>query len=208
MKLNFMPKEERFFELFDEQAQNLVRGADLLVQLVADHTQAAELRQRIEEVEHEGDITTHEIADRLNRTFITPFDHEDIHALSCSLDDVLDNIEATADRMFLYEAGEAGPEMVTLAKVLADTTKALERAVAGLSDVNKNARRIMDYCIEIHRLENVGDEQSRRALAKLFRGSDALHALKWKEIYDHVENAIDKCEDVASILEAIVVKHT
>jgi len=208
MKLNFMPKEERFFELFDEQAQNLVRGADLLVQLVADHTQAAELRQRIEEVEHEGDITTHEIADRLNRTFITPFDHEDIHALSCRLDDVLDNIEATADRMFLYEAGEAGPEMVTLAKVLADTTKALERAVAGLSDVNKNARRIMDYCIEIHRLENVGDEQSRRALAKLFRGSDALHALKWKEIYDHVENAIDKCEDVASILEAIVVKHT
>jgi len=208
MKLNFMPKEERFFELFGNQAQNLVRGAELLVQLVADHTQAADLRKQIEDVEHEGDITTHEIADRLNRTFITPFDHEDIHDLSCRLDDVLDNIEATADRMFLYEAGEAAPEMVTLAKVLADTTKALERAVEGLSDVNKNARRIMDHCIEIHRLENVGDEQSRRALANLFRGSDALHALKWKEIYDHVENAIDKCEDVASILEGIVVKHT
>jgi len=208
MKLNFMPKEERFFELFDSQSQNLVRAADLLVQLVADHTQAAELRQQIEEVEHEGDITTHEIADRLNRTFITPFDHEDIHALSCRLDDVLDYIEATADRMFLYEAGEAAPEMVTLAKVLADTTKVLGRAVEGISDVNKNARRIMDYCIEIHRLENVGDEQSRHALANLFRGSDALHALKWKEIYDHVENAIDKCEDVASILEGIVVKHT
>jgi predicted phosphate transport protein (TIGR00153 family) len=208
MKLNFMPKEERFFELFDNQAHNLVRGADLLVELVADHTQAESLRQRIEEVEHEGDITTHEIADRLNRTFVTPFDHEDIHDLSCRLDDVLDNIEATADRMFLYEAGPAGPDMVGLAKVLADATKALASAIEHLGDVAKNARRIMDYCIEIHRLENMGDEQSRHALAALFRGSDALHALKWKEIYDHVENAIDKCEDVASILEGIVVKHT
>ncbi len=208
MKLNFLPKEERFFELFADQARNLVEGADLLVQFVADHTQAADLRQRIEEVEHEGDITTHEIADRLNRTFITPFDHEDIHDLTGRLDDVLDNIEATADRMFLYEAGEASQEMVDLANVLADTAKAVSKAVEGLSDIGKNARRIMDHCIEIHRLENMGDEQSRQALAKLFKGSDALHALKWKEIYDHVENAIDKCEDVASIVEGIVVKHT
>ena len=208
MKLNFMPREERFFELFSNQAHNLVKGANLLVQLVGDHTQASDLRKQIEDVEHEGDITTHEIADRLNRTFITPFDHEDIHSLACRLDDVLDNIEATADRMFLYEAGQAAPEMVTLTQVLADSTKALESAVEALSDMSKNARRIMDHCIEIHRLENAGDEQSRRALANLFKGSDALHALKWKEIYDHVENAIDKCEDVASILEGIVVKHT
>ena len=208
MKLTFMPREERFFELFEEQARNVVRGAELLVELVSDHTRAEELRHRIEEVEHEGDITTHEIADRLNRTFITPFDHEDIHALAGRMDDILDNIEATADRMFLYEAGAASQEMVSLAEVLAETTKALERAIEGVSDVGKNARRIMDYCIEIHRLENVGDEQSRRALAKLFHGSDAMRALKWKEIYDHVEDAIDKCEDVASILEGIVVKHT
>jgi predicted phosphate transport protein (TIGR00153 family) len=208
MKLNFMPKEERFFELFSSQAQNIVRGASLLADLVRDQSRASDLRNEIEAVEHEGDITTHEIADRLNRTFITPFDHEDIHDLASRLDDVLDNIEATADRMFLYEAGPAGPEMVSLADVLADATKALERAVEGLSDVNRNARRILDHCIEIHRLENMGDEQSRLALANLFKGSDALHALKWKEIYDHVENAIDKCEDVASILEGIVVKHT
>lgn len=208
MKLRFVPKEERFFELFAEQAENVVRGAKLLVALVADHTRAAELRDQIEEVEHEGDITTHEIADRLNRTFITPFDHEDIHALSGRMDDILDNIEATADRMFLYEAGAASPEMVSLTEVLADTTKALQRAIGGISDIARNARRIMDYCIEIHRLENVGDEQSRSALAKLFQGSDAMWALKWKEIYDHVEDAIDKCEDVASIVEGIVVKHT
>jgi hypothetical protein len=123
------------------------------------------------------------------------------------MDDILDNIEATADCMFLYEAGEAAPEMLNLADILLDAVKVLQKAVGGLSDM-KNARRILDYCIEIHRLENVGDDQSRRALANLFQGSDALHALKWKEIYDHVEEAIDKCEDVASILEGIVVKHT
>jgi predicted phosphate transport protein (TIGR00153 family) len=208
MKLRFIPREERFFELFQDQAKNVVKGAELLVALVADHTRAGDLRREIEEVEHEGDITTHEIADRLNRTFVTPFDHEDIHALAGRMDDILDNIEATADRMFLYEAGEASPEMVGLVDVLAESTKALEKAVEGIQDIAKNARRIMDYCIEIHRLENVGDEESRLALAELFKGSDALHALKWKEIYDHVEEAIDKCEDVASILEGIVVKHT
>ena len=208
MKLKFMPREERFFELFNEQTGNLVRGAELLVKLVADHTQAEDVRRQIEEVEHQGDLTTHEIADRLNRTFNTPFDHEDIHELTARLDDVLDNIEATADRMFLYEAGRASAEMVTLAEVLADSAKALAAAVEGIHDVTRNGRRIMDYCIEIHRLENVGDEQSRLALARLFRGTDALYALKWKEIYDHVENAIDKCEDVATILEGIVVKHT
>lgn len=208
MKLRFFPREERFFELFEEQARNIVKAAGLLVSLVGEPTRSADLRDEIEEVEHEGDITTHEIADRLNRTFVTPFDHEDIHALAGRLDDVLDNIEATADRMFLYEAGPAGPEMVSLAEVLAEAAKALEKAIEGMKDVGRNARRILDYCIEIHRLENIGDEESRLALAKLFKGSDALHALKWKEIYDHVEEAIDKCEDVASIVEGIVVKHT
>lgn len=208
MRFRFLPREERFFELFDRATKNVAVGAELLAQLVRDHSaRAAELRSQIEEVEHEGDITTHEIVDRLNRTFVTPFDHEDIHALAGRLDDVLDNIEATADRMFLYEAGEPGPEMAKLVGVLVEATKVTERAVKGLSDM-KNARRTLDYCIEIHRLENVGDEESRLALAKLFKGSDALHALKWKEIYDHVENAIDKCEDVAAIVEAIVVKHT
>jgi hypothetical protein len=207
MRLRFVPREERFFDLFEQAAKNVAAGAELLAELVKDYSRAEELRRQIEEVEHEGDITTHEIADRLNHTFVTPFDHEDIQALAGRLDDILDNIEATADRMYLYEAGEPAPEMAHLVEVLADTTKMVERAVGGLRDM-KNARRILDYCIEIHRLENVGDEDSRLALAKLFRGSDALYALKWKEIYDHVEDAIDKCEDVAAIIEGIVVKHT
>jgi predicted phosphate transport protein (TIGR00153 family) len=207
MKLRFFPKEEQFFELFEQAARKVVTGAELLVELVKDPSRAEVLRRQIEDVEHDCDITTHEIADRLNRTFVTPFDHEDIHALAGRLDDVLDNIEATADRMYLYEAGEPAPEMANLTAVLAETTKVVERAIGGLREM-KHARRILDYCIEIHRLENVGDEESRLALAQLFRGSDALHALKWKEIYDHVENAIDKCEDVAAIVESIVVKHT
>ncbi len=184
-----------------------MKGAGLLLELMSNYGRAEELRGKIEEVEHEGDIITHDIADRLNRTFITPFDHEDIHELAGRLDDVLDNIEATADRMFLYEAGQPTPEMVDLVKVLSDATRVLQKAVGGLSDM-RNARRILDYCIEIHRLENVGDEDSRIALAALFKGSDAIYALKWKEIYDHVEEALDNCEDVASIVEGIVVKHT
>jgi len=207
MKLRLMPKEERFFELFESAAANVVKGAGLLLELVRNPERAAELRHQIEEVEHEGDITTHEIADRLNRTFVTPFDHEDIHELAGRMDDILDNIEATADRMFLYEAGAPPLEMVALAEVLAEATQALEKAVRGLRDI-RQGRRILDYCIEIHRLENVGDEDSRLALAKLFKTTDAVYALKWKELYDHVEEALDKCEDVASIVEGIVVKHT
>lgn len=207
MKLKFVPQEERFFELFDQASANVVKGAELLLELVSNHNRAAELRREIEEVEHEGDIITHDIADRLNRTFVTPFDHEDIHELAGRLDDILDNIEATADRMFLYEAGEPTTEMVDLVKVLSDATHVLQKAVSGLNNM-KNARRILDYCIEIHRLENVGDEDSRIALANLFKTADAIYALKWKEIYDHVEEALDNCEDVASIVEGIVVKHT
>jgi predicted phosphate transport protein (TIGR00153 family) len=207
MKIRFVPQEERFFELFDSAAANVVKGAHLLTELMRSPERAAELRHLIEEVEHEGDITTHEIADRLNRTFVTPFDHEDIHALAGRMDDVLDNIEATADRMFLYEAGTPSPEMVALVEVLAEAAAVLQKAVGGLNDM-KNARRVLDYCIEIHRLENIADEDSRKALAKLFKSDDAIYALKWKEIYDHVENAVDKCEDVASIVEGIVVKHT
>jgi len=207
VRFRFIPREERFFELFSAAAENVVKGAGLLLDLVTHLDRTETLRRQIEEVEHEGDITTHEIADRLNRTFVTPFDHEDIHALAGALDDVLDDIEATADRMYLYEAGPPSEEMVHLVTVLAEATGAVQKAVNGLKDM-KNARRILDYCIEIHRLENIGDENSRLALAKLFRGSDAIHALKWKEIYDHVEDALDKCEDVASIVESIIVKHT
>jgi len=202
-----MPKEERFFGLFDDLAKSVSLGADLLAQLVNDHSQTAELRRQIEETEHAGDHIIHEIANRLNRSFITPFDHEDIHNLAGRLDDILDNILATADRMHLYEAGAPTPEMAKLAEALAQATKVVEAGVHGLRDM-KNAKHILRDCIEIHRLENLADDASRIALAKAFASGDALYALKWKEIYDHIEVAIDTCENVATIIEGIVVKHT
>jgi len=207
MRLKFIPREERFFELFEDAAENIVKGAELLLKLVNNGHDISQLADEIENIEHEGDITTHEIFDRLNHTFITPFDHEDIHELTGHLDDIIDFIEAAADHMSLYEAGEPTPEMIKLVEILLDAVKAVQKAVGGLKDM-KNARRILDYCIEIHRLENEGDTQHRLALAKMFKAGDAMHALKWKGIYDDVESGLDKCEEVAAIVESIVVKHT
>jgi len=206
VKLRFIPREEKFFDLFENAAANIVTGAKLLQELVNNYDRAQELGQQIEDVEHESDITTHEILDRLNKTFITPFDSEDISALASRLDDVLDYIEATADRMLLYEAGPPKPELIALVDVLVDTTVELEKAVRLVRDMTRS-RRLLDHCIEINRLENEGDRQSRRALAQLFRTAEPMDAIKWREIYEHVEMAIDKCEDVANVLESVVVKN-
>jgi predicted phosphate transport protein (TIGR00153 family) len=206
VKLGFIPREEKFFDLFDNAAANIVSGARLLQELVNNYERAPELAHQIEDVEHESDITTHEILDRLNKTFITPFDSEDISALASRLDDVLDYIEATADRMLLYEAGPPTPELIALVDVLVSTAVEVEKAVHLVRDMTQS-RRLLDHCIEINRLENDGDRQSRRALAQLFRTAQPMDAIKWREIYEHVEMAIDKCEDVANVLESVVVKN-
>ena len=206
MKLRLIPREERFFDLFEAASENVVAGAKLLARMVRDYDQAPEIAGKILEVEHEGDITAHEIMDRLNRTFITPIDHEDIRSLASRLDDVVDYIEATADRMLLYETGKPAQEMTDLVDVLVETTVEMDKAVRKLRDL-KQGRRILDHCIEINRLENEGDRISRAALAKLFRSADPISAIKWREIYEHVETAIDKCEDVANIIESVVVKN-
>lgn len=206
MKLGFIPREQKFFDLFDNAAANIVSGARLLQEMVNNYDRAPELAHQIEDVEHESDITTHEILDRLNKTFITPFDSEDISALASRLDDVLDYIEATADRMLLYEAGPPTPELIALVDVLVNSAVEVEKAVHLVRDMTQS-RRLLDHCIEINRLENDGDRQSRRALAQLFRTAQPIEAIKWREIYEHVEMAIDKCEDVANVLESVVVKN-
>jgi len=206
VKLRFIPREGKFYDLFENAAANIVAGAKLLQELVNNYDRAQELGRQIEDVEHESDITTHEILDRLNKTFITPFDSEDISALASRLDDVLDYIEATADRMLLYEAGPATAELIALVDVLVDTAVEVEKAVRLVRDMTQS-RRLLDHCIEINRLENEGDRQSRRALAQLFRTAEPMDAIKWREIYEHVEMAIDKCEDVANVLESVVVKN-
>jgi len=207
MRLRLIPRNEEFFQLFDAAAANIVRGARYLREMVDNYDRAAELHKLVEETEHEGDITTHEIMERLNMTFVTPIDGEDIRALASTLDDILDYIEATADRMILYDVGRPASHMADLVIILEQSAEEIVKCVSGLHDLRR-PRRLLDHCIEINRLENDGDRVSRRALAELFKKTtDPMDAIKWKEIYEHVEMAIDKCEDVANIIESVVVKY-
>jgi len=206
MRLRIFPRSEQFFDLFDAAATNVLQGARYLHQMVEHFDRAEELQKRIEETEHEGDITTHEILERLNVTFVTPIDAEDIRQLASTLDDVLDYIEATSDRMILYDVAAPSPYMADLVRILELAAAEVVKGVAGLHDL-KRPRRLLDHCIEINRLENDGDRVSRRALAELFKTATPMDAIKWKEIYEHVEVAIDKCEDIANIIESVVVKY-
>jgi predicted phosphate transport protein (TIGR00153 family) len=206
-KLGLIPKDVRFFELFERDAANVYQGAIELEEMLEHPDEFEERLKSITNLEHEGDIITHEIMDRLNRTFVTPIDREDIHALAGGLDDILDYIEATADRMHLYKINIPTPEVKELASILTQAVEQISLAIKDLRDLRR-ARRIMDRGIEINRLENEGDRISRAALARIFDECvDPVDAIKWKEIYEHIETAIDKCEDIANVMETVVVKH-
>lgn len=206
MAFSLIPKEMKFFDLFDQQATNAVETAALFKKLVQTGGFDDAGVQRIRDLEHEGDTVTHEIIDTLNRTFVTPFDREDIHALACELDDITDMIQAISTRMKLYKLTEPDPDLIQFAEVIEQSTRAVAKAVGGLREI-KRPRRILDYCIEINRLENVGDQLRETAITKLFdRAQDPLLVIKWKEIYEVAETTLDKCEDVANIVEAILVK--
>ena len=200
------PKEIDFFEMFEKAALNVNRGATLLVEMM-DNFGAAEVKAKeIHQAEQEGDMLTHEVMRRLNKTFMTPIDREDVHALACRLDDVLDLIWASADRAVLFKLNDPPPEAVELSKTLHETTEIIIKAVKCLKD--KKYSYIQEYCIEINRLENRGDRIFREALVKLFDNiKDPILVIKWKEVYENLEDASDKCEDVANILESIVLKH-
>ena len=165
------------------------------------------LAARIKEIEHETDVITHACVERLHTTFLTPFDRDDIHRLITRMDDVMDYIESASERIALYELREMTQEVRDLAAVLVRATEAVALAVAGLRDV-KRAQAILDQCIEVNRLENEGDEILRNAVATLFKGgADPLFVMKWKEVYEALENATDRCEDVANIIEGVVLEH-
>ena len=207
MAFSLIPREEKFFDLFEQQVKGMEKAAATFVDLVTDwsdkHPGIAQLR----DLEHECDITTHEIMDKLNRTFVTPFDREDIHALAKELDDVVDIIQAVSERMLLFNITKTSPDLIELAKTLQEAVANVSKAVTSVRDLNR-PRRILDYCIEINRLENRGDRTSERAIGNLFQGNqDPMDVIKWKEIYDATESAIDKCEDIANIIEGIVVKN-
>jgi len=207
MAFSLIPREEKFFDLFEQQAKSIQEAAKIFVDLVCDWNDKHPAIARLRDLEHECDITTHEIMDKLNRTFVTPIDREDIHALAKELDDVVDIIQAISERMLLFNITKTTEDLLELAKTLEEAVSNVAKVVASIRQLNR-PRRILDYCIEINRLENRGDRTSERAIGKLFHGNqDPMDVIKWKEIYDATESAIDKCEDIANIIEGIVVKH-
>jgi len=204
---NLIPKEVRFFDYFEQQSQHIIRAGALLHEMVHHFADARAKAHAIKEVEHQGDHTTHEIIKKLNTTFITPIDRDDIHRLITRMDDVMDYVESASERIALYELREMTEEVRELAAVLVRATEAIARSIGGLRDL-KNTRGILEHCIEVNRLENEGDEILRNALAGLFReAKDPLLVLKWKEVYEALENATDRCEDVANIIEGVVLEH-
>lgn len=205
--IRLIPREEAFFDMFRAQVANVVDGAKLLRELLDDYTDVEQKRMKIERAESVGDEIAHKIMEKLNTTFITPMDREDIHALSSALDDILDYINATSQRLHLYNVKSVTDQAKALAEVIlraAEETEALVHNMENLKDV-KNLKR---QWIEVNRLENEGDKISRNAIASLFEtGNDPIEVIKWKELYEHLETAIDKCEDAANIVEAVVLKN-
>src|SRR5262245_2900138 len=207
MLRRLLPREEDFFGLFERHAALTVEGAKEMRRLVQGGENIRALATRIKEIEHETDVITHSCVERLHTTFITPFDRDDIHRLITRMDDIMDYIESAASAVMLYELTEMTEPARRLADVLVRSTESVSVAVAGLKTV-KQSQSILDACIEVNRLENEGDEILRGALAELFRGAtDPLLVLKWKEVYEALENATDRCEDVANIIEGVVLEH-
>jgi predicted phosphate transport protein (TIGR00153 family) len=199
----FMPREEDFFELFVKQAQNIEKGARALVELLTHYTGVPEQVQSVKAIEHEGDEITHGILTKLNQTFITPFDREDIHALSSQLDDVIDLIDAAASRFVLYRIASVKPGTLELSKVLLLATTEVTAAVRAIDTPNE----ALQHCVEVNRYENESDRLCRALIAQLFdEERDPVQIIKWKEIFEVIETAVDKCEDVANVIEGVILK--
>lgn len=206
--MRLFPREETFLPQFARGAEVILEAARVLDALAASPVLDDERAVRIKQLEHQGDQIAHETFDLLNRTWITPIDREDIHVLVRNLDDVLDFIDAAAARIVLYRIATTTPELKKITSIIVQSAEAIQKAMGLLSDL-KHSRQILDACVEINRLENEADTVSQLAIGRLFNDSkDPIEVMKWKEIYDFVEGATDRCEDVANTLEAIVIKST
>lgn len=207
MGLRLIPKEEKFFALFAQQAENVLEGAKLLKNLLDDYTDLEHKLLLIEKTESHGDEIAHRILEKLNTTFITPMDREDIHALTSALDDILDLIYATAQRLQLYRVNSITEQAKKLAAIIVRATEETLALTQNLDHL-KNPKNMKERWIEVNRLENEGDAVSRNAIASLFEIEiNPIEVIKWKELYEHLETAIDKCEDAANIVEAVVLKN-
>jgi hypothetical protein len=203
-----LPRKTEFFALFSRHAGLCVEGARLLRELIAKPDDSKEGYERIHAVEHEADRVCQTTMETLHSTFVTPIDRSDIHALSSRLDDIMDHIEATAQRIWLYEIAAPTPELLEMGANLARATEALKTAVDALAG-RLEATHMRGLCAAVKLVEKENDRVLRRATARLFKEeTDPLALIKWKEIYEDVERAIDRCEDVANVIEGVVLENT
>jgi hypothetical protein len=200
-----VPRREKFFDLFKESAQNALAGAKALKEMLENYADPQQSWNKLKDLEHEGDRITHRTIRSLNQTFLTPIDAEDIHALTTALDDVMDAIEAAAARMVLFRIDQPTPEAKALCEIIVTSTEQLVKAVSHMPRLDD----VDEYCIEINRLENAADDIYRRAIGRLFEdGTSPMDVIKWLDIYEILESATDRCEDVANTLETIGLKNS
>jgi predicted phosphate transport protein (TIGR00153 family) len=202
-----IPQEKHFFSMLDQQADVVLEGAETLLDLVKNFDDVSRKRDVMKEIEHKGDSIVHELSEALNRTFVTPIDHDDMSKLASRLDDILDYAESAAHRMWSYEIKRIPPDMIKLVEVLVDSAKEVNHAVKDLKNFKKK-NEITKHCIEINRLENIGDDITHQAVAGLFKTNEVLDIIKLKEIYEHLEMATDKCEDAADVIKDIFAKNS
>ena len=205
MPFRLRPVDTTFYDLFARSAAHLVDGAALLAEMLGSGNDREAIAQRMRDAEHAADETTHEIVRRVNSTFVTPFDREDIYSLASQLDDVMDYMEEAVDLVLLYEVGELPSELAQQVEVIQRCAELTAESMPRLQTM----KNLEEYWIEINRLENAGDKSYRRILAKLFGGKyEALEVLKLKDVVDALEDAIDAFETVANIVEQIAVKES
>jgi uncharacterized protein len=207
-RFHLTPRDMGFYDLFEQDVSNLVAASELLVDLFENYENVEEKAGRLKDLEHEGDVITHEIIQRVHRTFVTPIDREDITLLAHSIDDIMDFIEAAGRTMQLYRIAQPTERARQLARIVARIAHRLQEAMPRLRRGDQYTW-ILKQCVQINSLENEADDVKNAALAELFDAcyTDTCDVIKWREIYDHLENATDRGEDVANVLEGIVLKH-
>lgn len=207
MRFSLIPRDEHFFDLLEEHAKRVHQSVQVFQEMLHDWSPQHPSIQKIRDLEHEGDMTAHEILSRLNRTFVTPIDREDIHLLTKQIDDVLDILLKVAVRLQLFTIEKITPELASLTKLLEEASGVVVKAISSIRHLDR-PQRILDYCIEINQIEDSADQFSDEAILRLFSDNkETLEVIKWKEIYDTMEMAIDTCEDIANTIQGVVIKY-
>lgn len=204
---NFLPRNTKFFDYFDRDTEVLIRAAECFCQFLESHGDPTEYSKRLKELEHEADRVTHEAMALLHRSFITPLERGDLRRLILALDEIVDYLDDAARRIAIYEVGEILPEVSAMGKVVVDLARAVAAAVHDLRNLRKK-NHVLEHCIEIQRLENLGDHLHHIALGSIFKKDrDPLMVMKWKEIVDLIELSMDAAEEVAHVIEGIVLEN-